>query len=103
MTEQAAIFQDGAEHAATIMLLENSSASDPDDWRYTSTLWEMAQSKGVVPRVTDKFISTYPPKFRVTIEFMGKQGSGTARNKKTAKHIAAKTVCYHLGYHVSSE
>lgn len=102
-TEKAVVFQDGAEHAATPMLLENASISDPDDWRYTSTLWEMAQSKGVVPRVTDKCINSYPPKFRVTIEFMGIQGSGTARNKKTAKHFAAKTVCYHLGYHVSSE
>lgn len=86
-----------------IQRVKADTAVTEQDWRYTSMLWEKAQSQGVVPRVTDKSISAYPPKFRVTIEFMGKQGSGTARNKKTAKHIAAKAVCCHLGYHVSFE
>lgn len=101
-TEQAIVSRK-AEHAATPVLFDSASTPDPDNWKYTSLLWEKAQLEGLVPHVTDNHISTYPAKFRVIIELKGIQGSGEARNKKSAKHLAAKSVCHHLGLHVFSE
>lgn len=70
---------------------------EADMWKYTSRLWEDAQVKGVeAPKVSETCISNFPTKFRVTIRHRGVEASGEGRNKKTARHIAAKRVCQRL-------
>ncbi|KAE8141229.1 hypothetical protein BDV38DRAFT_279135 [Aspergillus pseudotamarii] len=71
--------------------------SEADIWKYTSRLWEDAQFKGVeAPKVRETCISNFPTKFRVTIRHRGVEASGEGRNKKAARHIAAKRVCQKL-------
>ncbi|KAB8071217.1 hypothetical protein BDV29DRAFT_159699 [Aspergillus leporis] len=81
--------------AQRLQTARGSSPSIPeaDNWRYTSLLWEKAQVAGVKPEVTEACISNFPSKFRVTIKCLGAEASGEGRNKKLARHIAAKGVC----------
>ncbi|KAL3257031.1 hypothetical protein ABHI18_007145 [Aspergillus niger] len=76
----------------------SSNASDePGIWKYTSRLWEDGSNHGVTPNVDESCLSSYPPKFRITISYRGMQASGEGKTKKLAKHIAAKGVCHQLG------
>ncbi|OJI84213.1 hypothetical protein ASPTUDRAFT_43211 [Aspergillus tubingensis CBS 134.48] len=76
----------------------SSNANDePEIWKYTSRLWEDGSNHGVTPNVKESCLSSYPPKFRITISYLGIQASGEGKTKKHAKHIAAKGVCQRLG------
>ncbi|KAE8422779.1 hypothetical protein BDV36DRAFT_290950 [Aspergillus pseudocaelatus] len=68
--------------------------AEADIWMYTCRLWEDAQNRGVgAPKVVETRISNIPPKFRVTIQYRGVEAFGEGRNKKVARHIAAKGAC----------
>ncbi|GIJ92632.1 hypothetical protein Asppvi_001910 [Aspergillus pseudoviridinutans] len=75
----------------------SNSNQGPEIWKYTSLLWEEAVNHGVTPDIKETCLSSYPPKFRITISCMGAQSSGEGKTKKLAKHIAAKGICQKLG------
>ncbi|KAK6814941.1 hypothetical protein RU639_009655 [Aspergillus parasiticus] len=75
--------------------------SEADNWKYTCRLWEDAQGTGEEPKVAEACISNFPTKFRITIRYRGVEASGEGRNKKTARHIAAKRVCEKLNLRLS--
>ncbi|KAL4874552.1 hypothetical protein BJY04DRAFT_211981 [Aspergillus karnatakaensis] len=76
---------------------QRSNSSNVEIWRYTSRLWEEAQLHDLPPKCTDTQLSNFPTRFRVIVEFRGAQGQGEASNKKQAKHIASRDVCWQLG------
>jgi hypothetical protein len=76
---------------------QSTSCSDIEIWRYTSRLWEEGTSFGQFPIVKDEMLRSFPPLFRVTVDFKGSRGEGEALNKRQAKHIASKDVCQKLG------
>ncbi|KAI9925503.1 hypothetical protein AWENTII_012848 [Aspergillus wentii] len=93
--------QDKAPAAVGSVASGSISETDPDNWKYTSLLWEKGQMHNTTPVCTETCLSNFPTRFRVTIQFKGVQGSGDARNKRLAKHIAARAVCQALGFRPS--
>ncbi|OOO06859.1 double-stranded RNA binding domain protein [Aspergillus oryzae] len=75
--------------------------SEADNWKYTCRLWEDAQGTGEEPKVEEACISNFPPRFRITIRYCGVEASGEGRNKKTARHLAARRVCERLKLRLS--
>ncbi|OGM41178.1 hypothetical protein ABOM_009869 [Aspergillus bombycis] len=76
--------------------------SEADNWKYTCRLWEDVQVTGEEPKVVETCISNFPTKFRVTIRYCGVEAYGEGRNKKMARHIAAKRVCGKLNLRLVS-
>ncbi|KAE8374849.1 hypothetical protein BDV26DRAFT_295607 [Aspergillus bertholletiae] len=76
--------------------------SEANDWEYTCLLWEKAQAADATPKVTETRIGITPPKFRVSIRCLGAEASGEGRNKKVARHIAARGVCERLNFRLPS-
>ncbi|KAL2831431.1 hypothetical protein BDW59DRAFT_157860 [Aspergillus cavernicola] len=62
--------------------------------RYTSALFELGQKYDMVPERTHIMLSYYPQKWKFTIRFGDIEGSGIARSKKTAGHLAARDSDY---------
>ncbi|GMG09037.1 unnamed protein product [Aspergillus oryzae] len=75
--------------------------SEADNWKYTCRLWEDAQGTGEEPKVTEACISNFLTRFRITIQYCGVEASGEGRNKKTARHLAARRVCERLNLRLS--
>lgn len=65
--------------------------------KYTSALFERGQEDGKKLECTVSTLSLDPPQFKATIRFGALHGLGIGRNKKIARHLAAKALCHRLG------
>ena len=98
---------------------KNSSSTPniiPDDWtgerlrksasdrslsgnplgRYSVALREHCDQHDFVPEYTVQAVSIYPPKYKAIVTFNDFSFEGTARNKKQARHQAAREACNFL-------
>lgn len=66
--------------------------------QYTVQLKEQGDQEGVVPVYEENMQQEYPPRWRVDVTYRSIVGTGLAKSKKEAKHLASKDVLAKLGY-----
>ncbi|KAF7589646.1 hypothetical protein BBP40_004019 [Aspergillus hancockii] len=76
---------------------ENKQEDNEHLPRYSSILNERGQEEGIRPQKEVKQLAFDPPQFKATVRLGQHHGTGVARNKKQAGHLAAKDLCHQLG------
>ncbi|TQB69139.1 hypothetical protein MPDQ_002322 [Monascus purpureus] len=66
--------------------------------QYTVQLKERGDREGVVPVYKEKMQQEYPPLWQVDATYRSTVGTGRAKSKKEAKHLASRDVLAKLGY-----
>ena len=64
--------------------------------QYSVALKENGDQHGFVPEYAVQGVSTSPPQFKAVVSFKGFSFEGVARNKKQARHLAAREACNYL-------